>query len=198
MEISDAVLFNQYKDSKSVKSKIKLLESLFRNAKIRKCVASRLIDKIVPLIIPAGTKAKIKGDSFNSLITRDIHNIVKRMRRKTLKVEIEKPNVLVHEIPDWSIYDSKTGKRMIGYNQMDLWMGGAQVNRASKYVLDDCFHRRLLNKNARLCCVVYKKFPEIHKCGKFCKKRRIISYGRSKQRIIHRDQLDSIIKSFFC
>jgi hypothetical protein len=195
-KVDEDDLTHAYHQSKSVKAKRDLLSKILKNSKIKKSKADALVEKITPLVIPAGTKAKIRGDRLNTIVGSEIRKILKRIRKKDIAIEFEKPNDMVHEIPDWSIYDKKTGKRIIGYNQMDLWNGGQQINRGGKYILDDTLHDRLRRKNAKLCCIVYNSMDIGSK--KNTKKRRIIETGIKKKRLMYCDNtLREFILDYF-
>ena len=50
-----------------------------------------------------------------------------------IQVEKQHPSFKMQEIPDF--YIETANRIIIGFNQIDLWNGGAQLNRASKYIL---------------------------------------------------------------
>ena len=57
---------------------------------------------------------------------------------------------LTTEIPDWYILEKSTNKIIIGMNQLDLWGGGQQLNRGSKYIENNKHN----SKDSKLLCVV--------------------------------------------
>lgn len=61
--------------------------------------------------------------------------------------------VKTSEKPDWYILDKTKNKVLIGMNQLDLWSGGQQLNRGSKYLINN----EINTENSKLLCVVCNK-----------------------------------------
>lgn len=97
-------------------------------------------------------KAVKQGLAFNCIVANKINELIQT--KPYMKLEVEKSFEGLDEIPDWILTNSQTGRTLIGYNQIDLWGGGHQYNRASKYIIDNTIHERLSYKNAKLICVV--------------------------------------------
>jgi hypothetical protein len=190
----ESILNELYCKSPSVVAKIKEVHRLLKNSGLKKSKATSLVQRLVPMLIPAGTKSKIRGDIFNKIVLIEIKKCLRRCSTKKFKLCVEKKHENVQEIPDWYIKNTSTGQTLIGYNQMDLWNGGHQINRAGKYIMDDTLHRRLANKGISLCCVVYNKCP---KCPKVLSKTsKIISYGTKTKRFVYIKDLKQIIRNF--
>ena len=60
---------------------------------------------------------------------------------------------ITSEIPDWYIRERSTDKIIIGMNQLDLWNGGHQTNRGSKYLIQNSHN----TENSKLLCVICNK-----------------------------------------
>lgn len=189
------MLNDLYCKSPSVINKIKEVHRLLKNSGLKKSKATSLIQRLVPMLIPAGTKSKIRGDIFNKIVLIEIRKCLRRYSSKKFILHVEKKHENVHEIPDWYIENSITGQTIIGYNQMDLWNGGHQINRAGKYILDDTLHKRLNNKGISLCCVVYNKCPKVLTNNK-SKIHKIVTYGKKTKRFIYIKDLKQIIYDF--
>jgi hypothetical protein len=84
-------------------------------------------------LIPAGTKGVIRGNKFNNIVKNYIITINLDIKRFDICFEKKHNNFITTEIPDWYIYDKSINRIIIGMNQLDLWGGGQQLNRGSKY-----------------------------------------------------------------
>ena len=94
---------------------------------------------------------------------------------------------LTSEIPDWYILEKKSNKIIIGMNQLDLWGGGQQINRCSKY-LDDNKHN---NENSKLLCVVCNEIQFKSERNKLFQK------GFKNNTLCNLNNLQNIINSYF-
>ncbi len=88
-------------------------------------------------IVPPGAKGSTRGNKFNIIIKEKILEMNLNNERFTVEFEKYNLNLKTDERPDWYIQDNKTNKIIIGMNQIDLWSGGAQSNRGSKYLIDN-------------------------------------------------------------
>ena len=103
-----------------------------------------------------------------------------------------KKNVLdinTPEKPDWYIKELSTNKIIIGMNQLDLWKGGQQMNRGSKYLIEN----KLNTTNTKLLCVVcnnvvIKNYNKIYK---------LFDIGFTNNTLCFLNNLENIIHSFF-
>ena len=151
--LSDDNLMNQFIVSKSSQRKINTLKSRLENLNLSKShVKSILNDNLIlnEFCVAPGTKGVIRGNTFNKIVkdkVLDIGNNLNSINENESDFEIEfekKIGIYTHEIPDWYILQKSTGKIIIGMNQIDLWSGGQQTNRGSKYILNDDFHKELI------------------------------------------------------
>ena len=148
-ELTDSKLLNEYKECNSVKNEIKKLENiLIKHTDEEK--TQKIIDEYLLDLIPAGTKGVIRGNKFNKLVKQNITKLGLDTERFEICFEKKCEFHFTTEIPDWYILEKKTNKIIIGMNQLDLWGGGQQLNRGSKY-LENNKHN---NSNSKLLCVV--------------------------------------------
>lgn len=148
-ELSDSKLLNEYKECNSVKNEIKKLENILRKHTDEE-KTQKIIDEYLLHLIPAGTKGVIRGNKFNKLVKQNITKLGLDTERFEICFEKKCEFHFTTEIPDWYILEKKTNKIIIGMNQLDLWGGGQQLNRGSKY-LENNKHN---NSNSKLLCVV--------------------------------------------
>jgi hypothetical protein len=101
-------------------------------------------------LIPTGTKGSIRGNLFNKIV--EFHIMQMKLDINDFEVEFEKKcdSCLTTEIPDFTIKEKSSGKVIIGMNQLDLWNGGQQINRGSKYLIDNKHN----TETSKLLCVV--------------------------------------------
>lgn len=185
-------LEDRYSKSASVKDKVVQIQSILRSCRIKASAAGKIATKLLPLVVPAGVKSSIKGNIFNQIVVKEIKKV--RFSRSRYKLHIEKSCKHLQEKPDWMIEDITTGRILVGYNQMDLWTGGHQINRAGKYILDDTIHQRLARRNIQMVCVVYSEFPTNFKPNSCVSK--ILRVGTTKNRLIYPKGLADIISTF--
>lgn len=147
--LSDASLLPEYKECASVKKEIQNLRVV-----LDKYVDATLKDKIIQdyltSLIPAGTKGVVRGNKFNTIVKQTVLDL--NLNPSQFDVCFEKvceanPTT---EIPDWYVQEKSTGKVIIGMNQLDLWTGGAQTNRGSKYIINN----PLNTPTSKLLCVI--------------------------------------------
>lgn len=192
--IDDEVLYSLYKETQSVKQRSNDIKMILMSHGISFLKSSIIVKQLFPYIVPAGVKSKIKGDVFNRLVKDKLEYITKRSPIHRLQVYFETPCVECQEIPDWYIEDTTRKRLYIGYNQIDMWSGGHQVNRCGKYVMDDTLHRRLGRKGIRMICVVAKDIP-LHAHTKVaCMLRK----GVSTKRLCHISDLEKTLSSLMC
>jgi hypothetical protein len=185
-----------YKESDAYKRTRSKIEVALTQLRLRKNIKNRIMNKLCPFLISPGVKSKIRGDIFNKLVFKGLLLCYKKcgMSKKRYAMFMEKRIIGLPEIPDWYIHDKKEDRYLVGYNQIDLWSGGHQLNRGSKYILDDYLHRRLQRKNIRVVCVVEEEIPT--KMTKSSKKYHIIHKGISTGRMCHLNGLVDILRKF--
>jgi len=198
-KLSDEFLLDVYKKSKSVKHRIHAIsEVLSAHTKSNKRKSFILASHLVMnYMIPSGVKASIRGNAFNDIVFNYLRNIVSSKKMLTLTREAF-PDVMMdqtylNEIPDWFIKDTKTHKLILGYNQIDLWTGGAQCNRAHKYLQNDGLYKALEDKyQCRLVCMIASPLPGTMK--KTSKIYKILEEGFQKKRLIYIKQLRLLLQ----
>ncbi|ADO67106.1 hypothetical protein crov073 [Cafeteria roenbergensis virus] len=153
-KLSDLSLLEQFKEQPSTIKKLSLFKDLLKKNKVNNSTINNILDDILPIIISAGTKGIIRGLEFNKIVKETILNL---NLPNNLKINFEKKcdNYITDEIPDWYILDINTNKILVGMNQIDLWSGGAQLNRGYKYILQNTN-----TENKKIICVICKK-PKI-------------------------------------
>jgi hypothetical protein len=181
----------KYLQSKSTHERRNKLRDIIKSSiRISDQRLNMLLDKMAPLIIHPGAKASIDGNAFNKEISRFLNLFIKKKPHLTL--DIEKKHTLFDERPDWILKNAKTSQTIIGFNQLDLWSGGHQYNRASKYVLDETLHRRMSNKNIKIVCIVKRKPKGVIRAN--TKLHRIFSTGHSKSRLFYKESLREFLQ----
>ena len=154
-KLCDAKLMDEYMECKSVKNEIKRLSNILGKY-IDDDTRQKIIGEYLPQLIPAGTKGAIRGNKFNKIVKEHIESL--NLDKDIFEICFEK-NCPIHrtsEIPDWYILDKINNKVLIGMNQLDLWSGGAQTNRGSKYI----FNNEHNSCNSKLLCVVCNEIPQ--------------------------------------
>lgn len=133
--LSDDYMLSKYRRCRSVVLKIKTLSEILIKNRVHPEQIQRIIDDYFMELIPPGLKGCIRGNVFNELIRSKICSLNLDPERFEVCFEKQHENFKCDEIPDWYIFDRHKKKLMIGMNQIDLWGGGHQTNRASKYIL---------------------------------------------------------------
>jgi hypothetical protein len=192
-ELTDESLLAVYKKSDSVIEELKKQEKM-----LDKYVDYETKQKIlndpdnILQLIPAGTKGVIRGNKFNEIVKRTILQNNRDTERFEIRFEenctVEEHNT--SEKPDWYILEKATNKAIIGMNQLDLWSGGAQTNRGSKY-LDDNKHN---NEKGKLLCVVCN---EVQLSSKKNKTYKLFDIGFNNDTLCYLNNLQNIITSYF-
>lgn len=141
-------------------------------------------------LIPAGTKGVIRGNKFNSIVKTVILELA--LDPEIFDVCFEKvcEGHVTTEIPDWYILQKSTNKIIIGMNQLDLWGGGQQSNRGSKYILENVHN----NQNSKLLCVVCNPIQFTSKKNKTYK---LFEIGFRDNTLCYLMNLSNIITSYF-
>lgn len=141
-KLRDESLLPKYMSSPSVKKNLKNMidglkelnickEELTNNDLKKKIIDS---NKLRDLIIKPGTKGRIRGPEFENLTYNKIYEILNENPNLNLVFEKQQfcPGVDTGEKPDF-IIKNRT-KTIIGMIQVDFFDGGAQRNRADKYI----------------------------------------------------------------
>lgn len=146
--LSDEKLFDEYLKCKSTKKVLDEAKNIISNFMTDSVKINKLLTQLAPILIKPGLKGAVRGLKFNDIVKNHLETLYQG-------VEFEKDVDGVKERPDW--YLVTNSGYIVGYNQIDLWGGGAQKNRANKY-LDDKFGSD--NKNIKYICVIAKKSPK--------------------------------------
>lgn len=205
-ELTDKALLEEYKACPSVKNKIRkrtedihqLLEEIKKNYSPdsetffqflenfkQNCIQESLLD-----LIPAGTKGVIRGNKFNQIVKNYILNLNLDTDRFEISFEKKCEGYHTSEIPDWYILDKLSHKIIIGMNQLDLWGGGQQLNRGSKY-LEQNQHN---HTSSKLLCVVCNE-PKIK--TKNSKVYKLFEIGFGRDTLCYLNNLGNIIEKYF-
>jgi len=148
-------------------------------------------DNILQLI-PAGTKGVIRGKCFNDEVKAHLEKNNTDSDRFELRFE-ENCNIEEYrtsEKPDFTIREKSTNKIIIGMNQTDLWAGGAQINRGSKYIEGNKHN----TEKSKLLCVVCN---EVQLSSKKNKTFKLFETGFKNDTLCYLNNLQNIINSFF-
>ena len=148
----------------------------------------KIIEKYLLELIPAGTKGVIRGNKFNAIVKKYITKLSLDTDRFEICFENKCEGHFTTEIPDWYILEKSTNKILIGMNQLDLWGGGQQLNRGSKYIENNN------NENSKLLCVVCN---EIQFKSKKNKAYKLFESGFENNTLCYLNNLQNIITSYF-
>jgi hypothetical protein len=188
-ELSDAKLMYEYKECNSVKNQIKKLGDVLEKY-INEETKQKIIQDYLLQLIPAGTKGVIRGNKFNNIVKNFITKLELDTDRFDICFEKKCQGHLTTEIPDWYILEKSTNKIIIGMNQLDLWGGGQQLNRGSKYIENNKHN----NENSKLLCVVCN---EIEFKSKKNKAYKLFETGFKNNTLCYLNNLQNIITSYF-
>lgn len=187
-ELTDEKLLDDYLKCKSVNNAIDKLIDVLKDVGIQNNKITEIKNKYILELIPPGTKGVIRGNKFNQIVKEYITNL--KLDKKIYEICFEKKceDIETSEKPDWYIKNKKNNKIIIGMNQMDLWGGGHQINRGSKYLIDCKFN----NDKTKLLCVVCNEIQ-------FDKKNKVFNFfeiGFKNDTLCYLNNLETIIKKF--
>ena len=188
-ELTDTKLLCEYTSCKSVKNKMKKLGDVL-NKYTDEETKQRITQDYLLQLIPAGTKGVIRGNKFNNIVKRYITNLELDTDRFEICFEKKCEDHFTTEIPDWYILEKSSNKILIGMNQLDLWKGGQQLNRGSKYIENNKHN----TENSRLLCVVCN---EIQFKSRKSKAYKLFVNGFSNNTLCYLNNLKHIIRSYF-
>jgi len=189
IKLSDTSLISEYKNSSSVKNEIKKLSDILEKY-IDDLTKQKIIQEYLLQLIPAGTKGVIRGNKFNNIVKTVIIEL--GLDLDIFEINFEKKCIfcITTEIPDWYILEKSTNRIIIGMNQLDIWGGGQQINRGSKYI-DNNVHN---TKNSKLLCVVCNEIQFKNKKNKAYK---LFEIGFKHDTLCYINNLHNIIISWF-
>jgi hypothetical protein len=189
-KLKDSNLLNEYKECKSVQNEIKKLTEILEKHKIESKTKDLILNDYLLELIPAGTKGVIRGNKFNSIVKDIIINLKLDSEKFEVCFEKQCESSITSEIPDWYILEKSTGKVIIGMNQLDLWGGGQQINRGSKYLIN--------NKNntdkSKLLCVVCNKTKLVSNKNKTYT---FFEVGFKNNTLCYIKNIETIVKTYF-
>ena len=148
-KLSDTNLLCEYKGCNSVKTEIQKLSTVLATY-VDESTKNKIIEDYLLQLIPAGTKGVIRGNKFNQIVKQFIERLNLDETRFEICFEKKCEQHMTTEIPDWYILEKSSNKIIIGMNQLDLWGGGQQLNRGSKYIENNKHN----NEHSKLLCVV--------------------------------------------
>ena len=189
-KLSDNNLLDKYKNTESVKKRIRLLNSLLCKYDIESNKKDLILNDYLLELIPSGTKGIIRGNEFNNIVKNTIMNL--QLDNTRFDIYFEKHCELCNtsEIPDWYILEKVTNKVIIGMNQLDLWNGGHQLNRGYKYIIDNKYN----TEKTKLLCVICNKIKIMNTTNKIYK---LFSIGYKNDTICYIKNIESIINKYF-
>lgn len=188
-ELTDTKLMCDYKHCKSVKKGIKKLSDILEKYNDEE-TKQKIIHEYLFELIPAGTKGVIRGNKFNIKVKQFITKLALDSDRFEICFEKKCEDHLTTEIPDWYILEKSINKIIIGMNQLDLWGGGQQLNRGTKYIENNKHN----NENSKLLCVVCN---EIQFKSKNNKAYKLFETGFQNNTLCYLNNLENIITLFF-
>ena len=189
-KLKDNYLLNEYKEYKSVQNEINKLDEILEKHKIELGTKKSIINDYLLELIPAGTKGVIRGNKFNIIVKDTIINLKLDTERFEICFEKQCEISITPEIPDWYILEKSTKKVIIGMNQLDLWGGGQQQNRGSKYLINN----KNNTLNSKLLCVVCNKIKFNSNKNKAYK---LFEIGYLNDTLCYIKNIEPIIKKYF-
>jgi hypothetical protein len=188
-ELTDEKLMSEYKECNSVKNEIQKLKNVLNNH-IDEEKTQKIVQEYLLQLIPAGTKGVIRGNKFNNIVKNFITKLALDTERFEICFEKKCDGHFTTEIPDWYILEKSTNKIIIVMNQLDLWGGGQQLNRGSKYIENNKHN----NEHSKLLCVICNEiqFKSIKN-----KAYKLFETGFENNTLCYLNNLQNIITSYF-
>ena len=190
--LSDAELLEKYRESSSLQKKISTLNQILEENSIKESNRKQILDNYTVQLISPGLKGVVRGNKFNQIVKEHILSL--NLDKSIFLIDFEKHcdyyKYKTAEIPDWYIYKKDTKQLMIGMNQLDLWGGGQQINRGSKYITN--FKEN--SDTLRLVCVIANELVLKSEKNKAFK---LFQEGYEKNTLCYLKNLKRIIELFF-
>lgn len=189
-ELTDENLMTEYNNCDSVKKEKKKLSDVLTNNNINDEKIQKILTQYFLNLIPPGTKGVIRGSKFNNIVKEKITKMEFDTDCFEICFEKKCEAHFTTEIPDWYILEKSTNRIIIGMNQLDLWGGGQQHNRGSKYIENNKHN----TKNSKLLCVVcnYIQFKRTKN-----KAYKLFEIGFENNTLCYMNNLQNIITSYF-
>jgi hypothetical protein len=188
--LSDIECLERYKSCESLKKNILSLTTVLKKNEISEEDQKKITDDYLLSLIPPGLKGVIRGNKFNQIVKEHILSLNLDRDLYTVEFESNSSEYITSEIPDWYILHKESKKLMIGMNQLDLWGGGQQINRGSKYIVSFPDNSSLL----RLVCVVANPITLTSEKNKSFK---LFQKGFEQNSLCYLKNLKNIIELFF-
>jgi hypothetical protein len=189
-KMSDEKLLEVYKSSKSVQLLTAKLSKKLEKYITNTDYLSNAVDELIVDLIPAGTKGVFRGNVLNKIIETHIKNLNFDAEKYEVAFEKVCESCRTTEIPDFYILEKSTNKVIIGMNQIDLWSGGQQINRGSKYLVDNKHNA----EKSKLLCVVSKHIEIKSDRNKAYK---LLDIGLKNDTLCYVTNISNICKKFF-
>ena len=188
--LSDVECLERYKSCESLKKNILSLTTVLKKNEISEEDQKKITDDYLLSLIPPGLKGVIRGNKFNQIVKEHILSLNLDRELYTVEFESNSSEYITSEIPDWYILHKESKKLMIGMNQLDLWGGGQQINRGSKYIVSFPDNSNIL----RLVCVVANPITLTSEKNKAFK---LFQKGFEQNSLCYLKNLKNIIELFF-
>lgn len=210
-KLSNVSLIELYKKSPSIQKNIDNINMIMYNG--NKLTLSKgtmnneektnFINQYVLELISDSTKDIMRENIFNKLVKENILNLLKSEDKRfqvyfeNSKFFLQSQEILPYsyipnfkENPDWCIYDNKTGKIMLGINQLDICNGGDRIENISHYIIENKFN----SKNYKFVCVVQNNITLTNEENKLYK---LFDIGFNNNTLCYINGLEKIVNSFF-
>lgn len=174
-QLADCMLERRFASTRSATENKKLIDNICDKLNLDSRQTRYLNNVLKRRLQSSGMKASVRGGRMNEYVKKTLSKFLTIGELCFEKKHAKVP--CIHEIPDWTW--EVNGQIFIGFNQLDLWNGGAQLNRAAKYIMDNTLHQRLKKKNIYIICLVARK---IHISSEN-KVSRIIQHGLKHNRL---------------
>ena len=143
-------------------------------------------------LIMSQSKATLRGAKLNNIVYNICRNY---LNNRYFIVETEKHYDNISEKVDVLITQKSTGRKLLIFNQIDLWGGGAQYNRGDKYILQDCNNKVCKTQNDKCIYTIIKPYGTRGNMGS--KKHQICFLGYVNELLFYPEELPLYIKNFF-
>ena len=183
--IADFAATNKGKQIKDV------IDTILEEHNVDLDLTNVFLKELSVFMVPVGRIASTRGYMFNKLVESIIKKELGKHSHIDILIEFKHP--LLHERLDWMIKNTKTKKVLLGFNQIDLWSGGHQVNRGSKYILDENIHKTLSKRRIKLVNVVLDAPKRLTKGSKVYD---IVNKGVTRNRLVNLTLLKALLAEF--
>lgn len=133
--LTDAALMDVYLASNAMKRQTCQLANILSKHGVDDATSAAIISDYSGALIQPSLKGQIRGTTFNKIVEACIIDMHLNQQRFEVAFETKCTHAPTDEIPDWFIREKATDRVIVGMNQLDLWSGGQQSNRGSKYIL---------------------------------------------------------------